>query len=292
MPTSRTDSLVALTRGLTSAIREGDDALVENAVMNLSGRRRLYAPLGMVVGAFMMLFEGLRLLLTNWRLMLVQVLPAMWIWVAMMDLKAHVFHDKTFHPLTGWILAVAITLVAAITAGSFFLNAVFAFSIAKTGTPEIRPALGEAWRHASVVLGTGAVIGLMLGIAALYVDRWGRHWFAISMSIVVGIMMVAYVSVPARLIGVKTSYSRSDQLKASFVGGMIGAVVCTPPYAVARIGILMLGSHIWLVPGVILIVVGLTLQVGVTSSVKAIKMSAKLVAGGDARHSLQSPDDA
>jgi hypothetical protein len=92
-------------------------------------------------------------------------------------------------------------------------------------------------------------------------------------------MMVCYVAVPARLIGMKTSYSKRDKLTATVVGGAIGAVVCTPPYVLGRIGLIMLGSRALLVPGIILIVVGLTLQAGATGAVKAIKMSAKLVAG-------------
>jgi hypothetical protein len=63
------------------------------------------------------------------------------------------------------------------------------------------------------------------------------------------------------------------------VGGAIGTVVCTPPYVLGRIGLLMLGSHTLFIPGVIVFVVGLTLQAGATSAVKAVKMSAKLLPG-------------
>ena len=93
-------------------------------------------------------------------------------------------------------------------------------------------------------------------------------------------MMLTYVSVPARLIGVKTTtVSRRDKLSASVVGGAVGAVVCTPPYVLGRVGILMLGSRILFIPGIVLLTLGLTLQAGATGAVKAIKMSAKLVAG-------------
>jgi hypothetical protein len=34
-----------------------------------------------------MLFDGVKLLFTNWRFTLIQVLPVMWIWAAMLDLK-------------------------------------------------------------------------------------------------------------------------------------------------------------------------------------------------------------
>ena len=162
-PVSPRAGLAARIRGLVRAIRDGDDATVEAAIIQLSSRRRILAPLGMVVGAFAMLFEGLKLLVSNWRLTLVQVLPAMWIWAAMIDLEAHVFHGKSFHPLHGWALLAAIIAVAVITAASFFLNAVFAFAIAKPGRPQIRPAFTQARSHAAIVLGAGSVVGLLLG---------------------------------------------------------------------------------------------------------------------------------
>ena len=166
-----------------------------------------------------------------------------------------------------------------ITAASFFLNAVFAFAIAKPGPPQIRPAVTRARSHAATSSAGGAVIGLMLGMAALYADRWGRWWFAISMSVVIAIMMVTYVSLPSRLIGMKTTYSTADKLKATAVAGVIGGVVCSPPYALGRIGLLMLGSPALFIPGIFVLALGLTLESGATSAVKAIKMSAKLVAG-------------
>ena len=43
----------------------------------------------------------------------------------------------------------------------------------------------------------------------------------------------------------------------------------------------MLGWHGWFWPGVVLLVVGATLQTGVTSAVKAVKFSAKLVGNPD-----------
>jgi hypothetical protein len=71
--------------GLIRAIRDGNDAMVEAAVVQLSHQRRILAPLAFAVGALAMLVHGLRLLLFNWRLALVQILPAMWIWAAMLD---------------------------------------------------------------------------------------------------------------------------------------------------------------------------------------------------------------
>ena len=261
------------------AIREGDDDAVQTLVLDLSRRHRIFAPLALVVGALATLFDGVKLLFTNWRLTLVQLLPAMWIWVAMIDLKAHVLHGKSFHVVRGPIVIPIIVVIAAITAASFFLNAVFAFAISKQGKPEIRPAFTEARRHHRTVLGFGAVIGLLLGLSAVVVTRWGELWFALSLGIVVAITMVCYVAVPSRLIGMKTAAPRSDKLKTAAVGGFLGAVVCTPPYLLGRIGLLMLGSHALFFLGVVLVSAGLVLEAGTTSAVKAVQMSAKLVAG-------------
>ena len=278
-PTSQ--RLAAVTTQVTRlarAISEGDAAMVEDAVLQLSRSRRIFAPLAFAVGALAMLFEGVRLLFSNWRLMLVQLLPAMWIWVALLDLKAHVLHGKSFHVLRGPILIPIILAIVSLTAASFFLNAVFAFAIAGSPPPKIRPAFAEARAHHRVVLTSGAVVGLLLGLSTMVVTRWGSLWFALSLSIVLGVMMVCYVAVPSRLIGMKPAGSKRDKLTASAVGGTIGAVVCTPPYVLGRIGLLMLGSQLLFIPGVIVLVLGFVLQAAATSSVKAVKMSAKLAA--------------
>jgi len=260
------------------AVREGDEATVEEVVLRWSGSRRVFAPLAFVVGGFAMLFNGLKLLFSNWRLTLVQALPAMWIWVAMYDLKAHVLHGKSFHALRGPVLIPIVLAIMAITAASFFLNAIFGFAIVQPGTPKVRPAFTQARSHLPVILGSGAVVGLLLGLSTMIVTRSGHPWFGISLSIVIGVMMVCYVAVPARLIGAKPHPSRRDRLTASAVGGAMGAVVCTPPYVLGRIGILMLGSSVLFIPGIVIVAVAATLQAAATGAVKTVKMSAKLVA--------------
>ena len=75
-------------------------------MLQLAGRRRFFAPLALIVGAFVMLFNGLRLLVTNWRLLLVQALPAMWIWAATLDLKAHVLYGREYNDIHGPLVLV------------------------------------------------------------------------------------------------------------------------------------------------------------------------------------------
>ncbi len=276
-PATRRETLLRQVERLIAAIRNGDESMVESAILSLSERSRWLAPLALVVGAFAMLFQGVKLLIINWRLTLVEILPAMWIWAAMLDLKLHVFRGKEFHIIRGPLLIPILLVIAALTAGSFFLNAVFAFAISEPGKPEIRPAFAQAREHLRPILAWGFVVGLALGFATMVVTRWGKGWFALVLGIVVAVMMLAYVAVPARLAGIKSDRSRRDKLTATAVGGAIGALVCSPPYALGRIGILMLGSHTFRVLAVILLIIAVVLQTGATTATKAIKFSAKLV---------------
>ena len=272
----RLRSLSARIGALVRAIEESDEARIEEAILRLSSSRRVFSPLAFAVGAFALLFDGLRLLVSNWRLTLVQLLPAMWIWVAMADLKVHVLHGESFTVLRGAVLIPVISAIVAITVASFFLNGVFAFAITRPGAPEIRPAVAQARRHLTPILVSGAVVGLLLALSTTVVTRWGRPWFTLALGIVIGVMMVSYVAVPSRLIGVKPSQSRRDKLVTTVAGGVLGVAVCTPPYLLGRLGLLMLGSGALLILGIVFLAVGAALQAGATGAVRAIKMSASL----------------
>ncbi len=287
-PRRRLAAFSGRVRSLVRAIEQSDEGKIEEAVVRLSRSRRAFAPLVFAVGAFALLLDGLKLLISNRRLLLVQIPPAVWIWVAMADLKAHVLRDNSFNVLRGPVLVPIIAVIVAITIAAFFLNAVFAFAITRPGRPEIRPAVDQARRHLTPILISGAAVGLLLALSTVVVTRWGRPWFTIALGIAVALMMVCYVAVPARLIGVKPTYSRRDKLVTSMVSGVLGATVSTPPYILGRVGLLMLGSDLLLIPGIVLIALGVTLQAGATGAVRAIKMSVKL--SPSASPSAQAPD--
>jgi hypothetical protein len=280
-------------RALLRAIRENDEAAVESAVVALSESRRIFAPLVFAIGAFVMLFQGLKTLFSNWKLTLIQVVPAMWIWLALLDLKAHTFKGKEFHSFHGGVELLLVLAIALVTVASYYLNAVFAFAISQPGQPQIRPAFALARRHLRVILGVGLAIGLALGFSAIVVPRWGQTWFVLSLGIVVGVMMLTYVTVPARIVGIKPVGTPRDKLAATAIAGTVGAIVCSPAYVIGRIGILLLGSTTFFPLAVFLLVVGFALMAGATGAVKAIKMSAKLAAGqAAAAESAKPPEPA
>lgn len=270
---------IDFSRRLLDGIRRGDEAGIARAIEELSRSRRYLAPLAWAVGGIAMLLGGVRLLFSNWRLTLIQVLPAIWIWLAMYDLRAHLLHDREFRDLEGLLLVFLIVVIAAITVVVFFFNAVFGFAINQEGTPRVRLAIAEARQRLAPIVLTGGALGLALGLAALLAPHAGEPWFVVSLGIVVGLMMVAYVAVPSRLVGVEPLASRRDRLSASAVGGLLGVALATPPYILGRIGLLMIGSPFLRIPGFAVFLVAATLQAGATSAVRAVKLGARLGGG-------------
>lgn len=270
-------------------VRDGDEAEIRRAVEDLSRRHRLLAPLALLVGGVALLVGGVRILLSNWRLTVIQIPPAMWIWAAMYDLRAHVLHDRTWHAITGPIVIPLVAAIIAVTVGCFFLNAVFGFAISQDGRPELRPAFADARRQWRPIGLSGAIVGLALGLTVTVLTRSDPPWFSLCLSIVIGVMMVAYVAVPARLIGVRPGGSARDRVSASIVGSALGVVVSTPAYLLGRIGLLMLGSPFLRFPGLLIFLLGFTLQAGATSAVKAVKMGARLGRGAAAANEAPPP---
>ncbi len=265
---------------LVSAIRNSDDEAVEAVLVDLSSRNRLMAPLSLLVGAFAMLFQGIRLLFTNWRLTLIQILPAMLIWAAMLDLKIHLLKGKSFTVLRGPVLVPLVVAIAALTAAAYFLNGVFAFSVSgASGAEELRVAAAQARRHLRPILGWGFAIGVALGIATTVSPRWGRGWFALILGIVTALMMITYVTVPATMVGIRTERSRRDQITTTAVSGAMSAVVCSPPYLLGRFGIVLLGSGNLFVVGLLMLIIAVPLQTGAVAATKAVKFSTRLLAG-------------
>ncbi len=247
----RSDALVARAAALIRAIQENDASAIEQAVLRLSQSRRIFAPLAFAVGAFVLLFDGLRLMISNWRLLIVQILPAMWIWLAMFNLKIHVLHGHQFRVIRGPVLIPLVLLVTAITIACFYLNAAFAFAIGQERRPpEVRPALRDARQpHAHDRRDRGD-----RRTAARVLDA-DRH--PLGPSVVrdqprdrdraADDLLRRRAGAADR--GVNPYRSRREKLMTSAVGGAIGATVTAPPYLMGRIGLLMLGSKVLLDPG-------------------------------------------
>lgn len=223
-------------RRLTAAIRDNDERKTEKAVLQLAGTRKISAPPALAVGAFVVLFSGLRLPVTNWRLIPVQMLPARWIWAVTVDPKTHALTGRQFHDIRGPVALVPLAAMVLITS-------------TRLPSPSHRPGSRPAGRHRPGArapqdghrLGHGHRPGTGPGGG-----NWS--WFALLPAIVLATMMVCYVAVAARIVGMRTARpagtaqsGRVAKMAGAAVTGVFGAIVCTL-HAIARVGIYLLGS--------------------------------------------------
>lgn len=269
-------------KGFIRAISQEDEAAVEAALRETARSHRALTPLMFLLGALMMLLRGLRLVIGNWRLLLLEVLPAMWIWAAMLDLKAHVIRGHSFHDWRGTTALLCMAGIVLVTMACYHLNVVFAYAIASPAEARLRPHFSRAGKHWARSGPVGLAVGAALAVSAVITPRWGLLWFSLSLSLVLAVMMVTYVALPARLLGLGSTAPRRDKLAAGLVSTAVSAAICTPAYMTGRIGVLLLGSHRLFVLGVILVCFGFSLQAGANGAIKAVEMSVKLVVGRDA----------
>ena len=131
---------------LARAVADADPGKIESAARQFGESRPYLAPVAWAAGTIVLLIRGVKLLVLNWRLSLIQLVPAGWIWLVMWDLKQHALRGAPFRHVTlgGVVLVVALTVV--VSTAAFWCNTVFAFAI-DVLPPQIRPAIRHTNRH-------------------------------------------------------------------------------------------------------------------------------------------------
>ena len=265
---------------LAGAVRDADESEIERAVAQLGESRRWLAPLSYVAGGFGLLLDGVKLLILNWRLTLIELLPAVWIWLTFWDLKAHFLKGRSFTIVRGPFALVVAAVVVAITIGAYFCNAVFAFAVAGDRPPRIRPAAAHDQAPVLAGVGWGFGVGIAHAIATIFVARLGVGWFTLCLGLVLLVMMTSFVSVPAQIIGIeRTKQPIKTKISAGAASGALSAVLTSPGFVCNRLGLLMAGTSLLRIPGIAVFSIGVALQAAATSGAKAVKLGTKFGAG-------------
>ena len=256
-----------------AAVRSTDPARVESALKDLGGRRRAVAPLVFAAGTVAVVFDGVLLLLRNWRLTLLQLSPAAWISIMSWNLKEHLLSKPSFSTDVATAAAVGVLLAAQV---AYWCNATFAYTIAQGASGEIRDAFHEARAHWRLIGGlallTGGVqAGIWLLLPRLQVD-W--LWFALLAMFVVQVYL--FIAVPCWLVGVQKTGTRVDRATRSAATGVLSGVASMPGFLLNRIGLLLLGSGLLGIIGGALLAIGAVLHVTASSSVRVVKLSVRL----------------
>ncbi len=266
---------------LALAVADADAASVEGAARRLGESRPLLAPVGWAAGTVVLLLRGIKLLVLNWRLSLIQLVPAFWIWLVMWDIKRHSLRGVPFRHLTVGGIVVAFALAVAISVAAFWCNTVFAFAIDAAASPRIRPAIRRSRPYYRQLLAAGVAVGCCLGLAALVVPRLQSIWlFVLALGAVYAIMLISFVAVPARIIGARKQRLPPKQaIGRVAAGGALSAVAMSPGFVLDRVGLIILGIPGLRILGFVMLSVGTALYAAGMSSVKAVKMTMKFSPG-------------
>ena len=262
-------------------VADADAAEIEAAAQKFGKSRRYLAPVAWAAGAIVLVIRGIKLLILNWRLTLIQVIPALWVWLVMWNLKEHALRGAAFRQITvgGTILLSVLAVVLSIAA--FWCNTVFGFAIDRHERPRIAPAARQANAHLGVIAVAGVVVGLLLAVAGIVVPRIGSTWlYIVALGGVLSVMLISFVAIPARIIGAKRQKLPPRQAVGSWAAGSaLSAVAMTPGFLLDRIGLILLAQPGWDILGFLMLATGTALYAAGMSSVRAVKLSMKLVSG-------------
>jgi len=263
-----------------------DPTQVEARLDALTRSRSWLARLGWTVATLVLLFQGLKLIVSNWRLTLVELVPAVAIGLTWWDLRAHLLGRVSLVSWHGAGLALAVAVgVVAVTVAAYWCNGVFAVAISSPGPVLLRPAYRQARTHRRYLNAWGLSVGSAHALVSTVLIGFGLLWFSLGIFAVALVMTVTFVTVPAHVVGLRTHAELREKAKGAAVGTAVGVVANVPGFALNRIGLLMVGVGILRVPGVLLFAIGVALQTAAVSSVRALKLTTQFVDTNEDRSS-------
>jgi hypothetical protein len=268
----------ALVRAI-AAVRSTDPATVEAALKDLGSKRSWLGPLAYAAGTVAVVFDGVLLLLRNWRLTLLQFFPAAWIWVMAWNMKHDLLSRPTFSTSVVIAIAVGVLLAAQV---AYWCNATFAYTMAQDGIGDIRAAFGEARRHWQLIGGIALLTGGVQALIWLLMPRLQADWLWLALLVMFVVQIYLFVAVPCWLLGVRKTGSRRERTTQTVTTSVLSGVAATPGFLLNRIGWLLLGAG-WIgIVGAALLAVGAVLHVTASSSMRVVKLSLRLRPGAGA----------
>ena len=253
-------------------MRSTDPAAVESALKDLGGRRRWLAPLVYAAGTVAVVFDGVLLLLRNWRLTLLQLFPAVWIWVMTWNMKNHLLSKPTFS--TSVVIAVAVGVLLAAQV-AYWCNATFAYTMTQSAT-DIRAAFAEARRRWRLIGGLALLTGGAQAGIWLLIPRLKADWLWVALLVMFVVQVYLFIAIPCWLLGVRKTGTRRDRTTQSVTTSVLSGVAAMPGFLLNRIGWLLLGAGAVGIVGGVLLAIGAVLHVTASSSVRVVKLSLRL----------------
>lgn len=215
------------------------------------------------------------MLLTNWRLILLEIPPAIWIGAIVWDWRAHASGQVRLREFHGWALVGIASVVVAANAVAYWCNTVIAFALQDWDDPSIGRAWRRAWRRRRVLWMLIVGVGLLHASVMMSAAGAGRGWYAAAFGVVAVVQMYALGAVPSAVAGLpKRTGSFGDHLGRIVTSGIVVAIAMTPGLLLTRFGMALVDWRLVIV-AIPMFVVGTVLQIAGTSSTHAVALATR-----------------
>jgi hypothetical protein len=265
---------LAVLRGAAAASDPADIArLLQRAGMH----HRILLPLAFAGHTLESVVHGVLLLVRNWRLMLVELVPAVWIGAITWNWRAHVSGRLELVEVHGSVAVAVAVFVVTVNLVAYWCNAVFAFTLSQGDRIDLSAAFRQARQQAKIVNTWAISIGALHAYVAVFAVRWSIGGFAIAQGFIAIIQMYALVALPAALAGLRRRRKLPvhERLSALAITATLTGLAVAPGLGLNRAGVVLIGLGL-AVPGGIVLTVAIVLQVAATSSARAVKLAANL----------------
>lgn len=262
---------------LRRAAAAGDPADIARVLQRLGQHHRLLLPLALAGHTLESVVHGVLLLVHNWRLMLVQLVPAVWIGAITWNWRAHVSGRLELVEVHGRVALAIAVFVVTVNLLAYWCTAVFAFTLSQGDRIDLSVAFHQARQRANVVNAWAISVGALHAYVAVVAVRWSISGFAVAQGVISIIQMYALVALPAALAGLhrQRKLPVHERLSALAITAALTGLAVAPGFGLNRAGIVLIGLGLP-VPGGIVLTIAIILQVAATSSARAVKLAANL----------------
>ena len=237
----------------------------------------VFRVLALVTGTLLLMLRGVLLLVANWRLIILELVPALWLAVVLWDLRYHVVAGHALVVPTGrWAVGVVLLVLVA-TAASYWCNVTFAFAAVGDGT-RVREAIHAANANLRPILGTATLVAALHSWVSLRGATISIGAFGLGLAVVVAVNMYLYTALPAQVVGFHRSRpSVRQRVERGAVAATVSAVAAAPGFLLSRLGQGMLALGVARPLGFAILAFAILLQVAGISSSRAVAMSSRLI---------------
>jgi len=263
---------------IVGALRPADlSARIEAAARE----HRSLRPFALVADVLILIVQGLLIILTNWRLMLLQLVPGAWLSILFWDWRTLVITGQPAFAVDHWPIPIAVVVLFLGTGVSYWCNVAFASSLL-AAPPDVRAGARRA-TESWLVVATAAA-----GFTALHVVMAHRAattevgTFALGIGLVVTVQIFMYTLLPAQVLSLgRSKLTWRSRLGKSLIGGVVALVAAAPGFALSRIGELMFAVKSLRELGRWVLALAVLVQLAGVSSTRAVSASTSLLARRD-----------